>query len=116
VFTTATFIGYVLGGPAGALIATAGIFLPAFVFVAISAPIVPRLRKSPTASAFLDGVTVASLALMAVAAFELGRGALIDIPAIAIGIVSAGVLIGFKINPTWLIAGGALLGVALELM
>jgi chromate transporter len=116
VFTTATFVGYLLGGPAGALIATAGIFLPAFVFVAISGPIIPRLRKSETASAFLDGVTVASLAMMAFAGFELGRGALVDVPSIAIGVVSAALLIGLRVNATWLIAGGAAIGLVLDLM
>src|SRR5213078_298131 len=63
VFTTATFIGYLLGGLPGALVATLGIFLPGFVFVAVSGPLVPRIRHSPTAGAFLDGVNVASLAL-----------------------------------------------------
>jgi hypothetical protein len=66
VFTTATFIGYLLSGSLGALVATAGIFLPAVVFVALSGPLVPRLRASPVAGAFLDGANVASLALMAV--------------------------------------------------
>jgi chromate transporter len=76
VFTTATFVGYVLGGPAGAAAATVGIFLPAFAFVALSGPLVPRLRGSPTAGAVLDGVNVASLALMAVVTAQLGRAAL----------------------------------------
>jgi chromate transporter len=72
VFTTATFIGYLLSGPTGALVATLGIFLPAFIFVALSAPLIPRLRASPLAGAFLDGVNVASLALMAVVTWQLG--------------------------------------------
>ncbi|HVL11327.1 MAG TPA: chromate efflux transporter, partial [Gemmata sp.] len=71
VFTTATFIGYLLGGPAGAAVATVGIFLPAFVFVALSVPLVPRLRRSKVAGAFLDGVNAASLALMAVVTVQL---------------------------------------------
>src|SRR6202007_1424678 len=66
VFTTATFIGYLLGGPAGAIVATIGIFLPAFFFVAVSGPLIPRIRKSETAGAFLDGVNAASLSLMTV--------------------------------------------------
>jgi chromate transporter len=78
VFTTATFIGYVLSGPSGALVATLGMFLPAFVFVALSGPLVPRLRASAVAGAFLDGVNVASLALMAVVTGQLGRAALVD--------------------------------------
>src|ERR1700676_3333672 len=72
VFTTATFIGYLLGGSAGAVVATVAIFLPAFLLVAVSGPLVARLRRSPAARAFLEGVTVASLALMAVVAWQLG--------------------------------------------
>jgi chromate transporter len=78
VFTTATFVGWLLAGPSGALVATAGIFLPAFVFVAITAPMVRRLRESRTAGAFLDGVNVASVALMAVVTVQLGHAALVD--------------------------------------
>jgi putative chromate ion transporter len=72
VFTTATFVGYVLGGTRGALVATLGIFLPAFFFVAVSGPLVPRIRKSAIAGAVLDGVNVAALALMAVVSYQLG--------------------------------------------
>jgi chromate transporter len=79
VFTTATFVGYVLGGHSGALVGTLGIFLPAFVFVALSGPIVPRLRRSPGAGAFLDGVNVGSLALMAVVTWQLGGSAVTDV-------------------------------------
>src|SRR5690349_21031471 len=90
VFTTATFVGYVLGGAAGAAVATLGIFLPAFVFVALSAAFVPRLRRSATAGAVLDGVNVASLALMVVAVWQLGRVALPD--ALTVGIAGLSVL------------------------
>jgi chromate transporter len=114
VFTTATFIGYVLAGPSGALVATAGIFLPAFVFVALSGPLVPRLRASPTAAAFLDGVNVASLALMLAVTVELGRAALIDVPSWAMGLTGAALLLRYKLNSTWLILGGALSGIALH--
>ena len=107
VFTTATFIGYLLAGPAGALVATAGIFLPAFIFVAISGPLVPRLRASPVAGAFLDGVNVASLALMAAVTAELARGALVDPTTVVIGLVAATLLLRFKINSSWLVLGGA---------
>ena len=107
VFTSATFIGYVLAGPAGALVATAGIFLPAFLFVALSAPLLPRLRASPAAGAFLDGVNAASLALMAVVTIQLGRAALIDVPTVALAIVAAVLLLRFKPNATWLVLGGA---------
>ena len=78
VFTTATFIGYLLGGVPGALLATLGIFLPSFVFVAISNPLIPRLRSSPWAGALLDGVNAASLGLMAAVTWQLGRASLVD--------------------------------------
>ena len=114
VFTTATFIGYVLGGTSGALVATAGIFLPAFVFVALSGPLVPRLRRSARASAFLDGVNVASLVLMAVVTAELGRAALVDLPTVLLGLAAAALLLRFKLNSTWLVLGGALVGLLLH--
>jgi chromate transporter len=110
VFTTATFIGYVLAGPKGAVVATIGIFLPAFVFVAISGPLVPRIRRSPTAGAFLDGVVVASLALMVVVTYELGKAALIDLPTIGLALVSSLLLLRWKVNSAWLVLGGALIG------
>lgn len=110
--TTATFIGYVLGGPAGAVVATVGIFLPAFVFVAASGPITPYIRRSPTAGAFLDGVNVASLALMAVVSWELGRSAIIDLPTLALALASLFCLIRFRTNSAWLILAGALFGLA----
>jgi chromate transporter len=110
VFTTATFIGYVLAGPQGALVATVGIFLPAFVFVALSGPLVPRLRKSPLAGAFLDGVNVASLALMAVVTWQLGRAALVDGITVVLALVSAVLLIRFRLNSAWLVLGGAVCG------
>jgi len=110
IFTTATFIGYLLAGLQGALVATCGIFLPAFVFVALSGPLVPRLRQSPTAGAFLDGVNVASLALMAVVTWQLGQAALIDLTTVALAIVSAVLLFRFRLNSVWLVCGGALIG------
>lgn len=112
VFTTATFVGYVLAGGPGACVATAGIFLPAFVFVALSAPIVPRLRQSAIAGAFLDGVIVASLALMAAVTWRLGSAALADAMTIVLGLVSAALLLWTRVNPTWLIVAAAGLGLA----
>ncbi len=112
VFTTATFIGYVLSGPTGALVATAGIFLPAFVFVAASGPLVPRLRASKLAGAFLDGVNVASLALMAVVTAQLGRAAVVDLPTALVALLGAVLLLRFKTNSTWLVLGGAAVGLA----
>jgi chromate transporter len=110
VFTTATFIGYLLAGPRGALVATLGIFLPAFVFVAASAPLIPRLRRSPTAGAVLDGLNVASLALMAVVTWQLGRAAVVDWPTLALAAASAVLLIRYRVNATWLVLGGGVLG------
>jgi chromate transporter len=110
VFTTATFIGYVLGGVPGAVAATVGIVLPAFFFVAVSGPLIPRLRRSKTAGAFLDGVVVASLALMAVVTFQLGRAAIIDVPSAALAVVGAVLHIRFKVNWAWLVLAGGALG------
>ena len=112
VFTTATFIGYLLAGVPGALVATLGIFLPSFVLVAISNPIIPRLRNSPWASGMLDGVNVASLGLMAGVTLQLTQTALVDPLTIAISLVSVVLLFRFRINSTWLIAGGAIAGLA----
>jgi chromate transporter len=113
VFTTATFIGYVLGGGAGAWVATIGIFLPAFVFVALSGPLVPRLRGSPTAGAVLDGVNVGSLALMGVVTWHLGRAALVDLPTVTLAVVSLVLLVRFRVNSAWLVAGGGVAGLLL---
>ncbi|MBM3860734.1 MAG: chromate transporter [Verrucomicrobia bacterium] len=109
-FTTATFIGYLLAGNAGAVLATVGIFLPAFVFVAISAPFLPRLRRSPVAAAFLDGVNVASLALMAVVTWQLGRAALADPLTVVLAAVAGLLLLHCRVNSAWLVLGGAVVG------
>jgi chromate transporter len=114
VFTTATFIGYLLHGPAGAVLATLGIFLPAFVFVAVSAPLVPRLRASPVAAAFLDAVNVASLALMATVTWRLGIHAIANLPTLGLAIVAL-VLLRARVNSAWLVLGGAAIGLALGL-
>lgn len=110
VFTTATFIGFVLRGGPGAVVATLGIFLPAFVFVALSGPLVPRLRRSKVAGAFLDGVNVGSLGLMAAVTLQLSRSALVDVPAIVMALVSAGLLLRYKVSSLWLVLGGAVCG------
>jgi chromate transporter len=115
VFTTATFLGYLLRGPVGALVATVGIFLPAFILVAISGPLIPLIRRSATAGAFLDGVNVASLALMAAVSYQLGRAAIVDWVTIGLTIASAVLLLRFRINSAWLVLGGAILGVAARL-
>ena len=110
VFTTATFIGYLLAGLPGALIATAGIFLPSFIFVAASSPLIPRLRKSAVAGAFLDGVIIASLALMTSVTWSLGRDAIIDVPTALLALASVVLLVRFRLNSLWLVLGGALAG------
>lgn len=110
VFTTATFIGFLLGGTPGALLATLGIFLPSFIFVAVFYPLIPRIRDSVWISGLLDGVTVASLGLMAAVTWQLGRASLTNPFAILIALVSLGLLIRFKVNSTWLIVGGAVIG------
>lgn len=113
-FTTATFIGFLLGGWPAALVATAGIFLPAFVFVAVCSPWLPRLRQSKPASAFLDGVVVASLALMAWVSWHLGRAALVDWPTLILAVAATVVLLRFKVNSAWLVLGGAVAGMAIS--
>jgi chromate transporter len=112
VFTTATFIGYLLGGVRGAAVATAGIFLPGFLFVAASRPLIPRIRRSKIAAAFLDGVNVGAVALMLAVTWQLSRAALVDFPTGAIAALSAIVLIYFRINSVWLILVGVLVGFA----
>ena len=113
VLTTATFIGYVLAGVPGAVLATAGIFLPAFVFVAVSGPLIPRLRRSRLAGAALDGVNAASLGLMAVVTWQLGRASIVSVSS-GIVAVSAGALLATRrVNAAWLVLGGAIAGIAL---
>jgi chromate transporter len=110
VFTTATFIGYIVAGVPGALVATIGIFLPSFLLVAVSGPLIPRMRRSRIAGAFLDGVNVAALALMAVVAVQLGRAAIVDAPTALLALVSAATLFRWRVNSAWLVFGGGLLG------
>lgn len=116
VFTAATFIGYLLGGVPGALLATLGIFLPSFIFVRLTAPWVPRLRKSATTASFLDGVNVAALGLMAAITWQLGRAALIDWPTLAIAAAAAILIFRYKVNSAWLVGGGALAGLLISLV
>jgi chromate transporter len=111
IFTTATFIGYVLAGFPGAVLATIGIFLPAFVFVALSASLVPRIRRSRIAGAVLDGVNAGSLALMAVVSWQLARTAVVDVPTALIAIGAAVGLFAFKVNSAWMVAGAAIVGI-----
>jgi chromate transporter len=110
VFTTATFIGYLLAGLRGAVVATVGIFLPGFLLVALSGPLIGKIRKSAIAGAALDGVIIGSLALMAVVTWQLARVAVVDWITVLILLVSAGLLLALRINSAWLIAGSALIG------
>jgi chromate transporter len=114
VFTTATFIGYVVAGWRGATVATIGIFLPGFVLVAVSGPQIPRLRRSAIASAALDGVVAGSLALMAVVTWQLAKASIVDWKALAVFAVSLLALLRFRVNSAWVIAGAAIVGWALH--
>jgi chromate transporter len=116
VFTAATFIGYLLGGASGAVVATAGIFLPSFFFVAISGRLVPFLRRSKAAGAFLDGLNVASLALMGVVSIAIARAAIVDVWSALIGLVCLVALVRFKVSSVFLVLGGAAMGLAVTLL
>jgi chromate transporter len=109
-FTTATFIGYLLGGLPGAMIATLGIFLPSFFFVAIVSLFINRIRNSPWTAGLLDGVNAASLGLMLAVSIQLASTALVDPLTIAVALICLLILIRFQTNSTWLIASGALIG------
>jgi len=109
-FATATFLGFVIGGWSGAGVATAAIFLPSFVLAGVAAMLAERIRRSAPAGAFLDGVNVAAVAVMASVALTLGRAALVDWWTWVVGVVCTGLLMGTKVNPAWLILGGAAVG------
>ena len=114
VFTTATFIGYVLHGWSGALLATLGIFAPGFLFVACSQPLIPRLRASAVTSAVLDGVVVASLGLMAAVTWNLFRSTIVDPPAAVLALGAALLLFTTRLNSTWLVLAGGVIGAILQ--
>ena len=116
VLTTATFVGYLVGGGAGAVLATVGIFLPSFVFVAASRPLLPKIRASRWTAAFLDGVNVAALGLMAAVTWELARAAVVDWLTALLALAAAAVLIRFEVNSVWLILGGGVVGLLYRLI
>ena len=116
VFTTATFIGYVVGGITGAILATIGIFLPAFVFVAAVFPLVGIIRRSHWASGFLDGVNVAALGLIGGVTWQLGRAALIDWFTVLVAVVALTLILRFRINSAWLVLGGGAAGLISRLL
>jgi chromate transporter len=110
VLTTATFVGFLVAGAPGAIVATIAIFLPSFVFVALSNPLIPRLRRSAWAGGFLDGANAASIALMANVAWQLGRSAMVDWVTAGLTVTAAILLLTTRVNSVWLVAGGALVG------
>lgn len=112
VFTTATFIGYLLEGVPGALVATVGIFLPAFLLVALTGPLIPRLRASSVAANILDGINVVSLALMAGVTWQLGRTAVIDPLTAFLALAAFVLLLWRRVGSVWLVVSGALVGLA----
>jgi chromate transporter len=115
-FTVSTFIGYLLGGWRGAGLATLGMFLPAFVYVGATAGFLPKLRKSPVASAFLDGMNAAAVALMATVGWQFARAGLVNVPAAVLALVSALLVFRFKVNSAWLVLGGAAAGILLQIL
>jgi chromate transporter len=111
VFTTATFIGYLVGSWPGAVVATLGIFMPSFAFVPVVYPLVPRLRSSVWASAFLDGVNASAVGLMVAVAWQLGLSSVVDGLTAAIAVVAAVLLVRWRVNSAWLVLAGAAAGV-----
>jgi chromate transporter len=116
VFTAATFVGYLVAGVPGAILATLGIFLPSFAFVALLHPLVPRLRRSPWTAALLDGVNVAALGLMAGVAWQLGRDAIVDPLTALLALVAAILLVRFRVNSAWLVLGGGAIGILISFL
>ena len=111
VFTTASFVGYVLGGWSGAVLATVAIFLPSFVFVALLNPLVARVRADRRASGFLDGVNATAIALMMGVGIILGRAAIVDVPTAVLAAVALVLVMRYRTTATWLVPAGAVLGV-----
>jgi len=116
VFTSATFIGYVLGGWPSALLATLGIFLPSFILVGLLSRVLPLVRKSWWAASFLDGVNAASLGLMTAVAIQLGHVVLVDIFTVALTLCALFLVLRYKVNSVWIVLGGGLLGVIYKLV
>ncbi|HAJ34779.1 MAG TPA: chromate transporter [Chloroflexi bacterium] len=112
VFTTATFVGYLVAGTPGAIVATVGIFLPAFLFVGVLHRIVPVMRRSPWTAALLDGVNVAALGLMAGVTWQLGRAAIFNWLTALLAVAALIVLVRFKLNSAWLVLAGGVIGLA----
>ncbi len=113
VLTTATFIGVMLGGWTGGLVATVAIFLPSFVFVSILNPLIPRLRKSPLTAAFLDAINVSAVALMLIVTIRLGISVLTGWQPTLILILAVVAVVRYRLNAGWIVGGGAALGLVL---
>jgi len=116
VFASATFIGYLTGGFRGAILATLGVFLPSFVFVAAIFPLVPRLKRSAAARTFLNGINASTMGLMAAVTWQLGRGAIIDAFTAVEGILALLILLRFRINAGWLIVAGIAAGCTVKFL
>jgi chromate transporter len=114
-FTVATFVGYLLGGWPGAGVATLGMFVPAFTYVAITSNVLPKMRKSPNAGAFLDGVNAAAVALMAFVGIQFAREVVTTPLALVIGAVATVLVFRYRVNSAWVVLGGALSGLILRL-
>jgi chromate transporter len=113
--TTATFVGYLVAGDAGAVVATVAMFLPAFVVVLLTSPFIARLRDSVLARAFLDGLQPAVVGLLAATVLRLGREAVTSVPELVLGVIAFVILVRWRVNSVWLLAGGAVAGVLLGL-
>jgi chromate transporter len=113
-FTVSTFIGYLLGGWRGAILATVGMFVPAFVYVATTANFLPRLRQSRLAGTFLDGVNAGAVALMAFVGGQFARATLVSVPALVLAAISGLLVFRYRVNSAWVIAGAALSGLLLS--
>jgi chromate transporter len=113
-FTVATFIGYILAGWRGAALATIGMFFPAFVYVVVTAKFLPKIRKSPLAGAFLDGVNASAVALMGFVGWQFARASLTNVPAILIAIVGVILVYRYKVNSAWMVIGGAIAGILFQ--
>lgn len=111
VLSTATFIGYQLGGVGGAVAATVGMFLPSFLFVLVLNPLIPKMRRSKLLSYFLDSVNVAAVAIMMAVLVKMGQAIMVDWRAVVIAVLALAVTFGYKkANAMWLVLGGSLLG------
>jgi len=114
VFSSVTFIGYQINGLTGAIVSTIAIFLPAFLFVALLNPLVKKMRNSTALAAFLDGVNIASVAVIIAVCYALGKDAITDWRTILIGVASLVLLLTKKINSAFIILGGAVAGYLLH--